>query len=579
MTPNRDAGHRIAFNAPTLVRKPRRLSARWRPIAAGVVVLAATSPGIADTLLGGWTFDSTPAAPNTPTVNAANVGFYGSSANVYLDGSNGASTWVTATSGDELTSSVGDTLGDPRSSSIAGNALAILNSTANSKKLVIKVPTTSYQDITLKFATRGSATGFSIHQWAWSANGTDFTNFGVNTAPTGTTSFAIKTLALSGTPGVDDAAFVYFRLTVSGASSTGYNRLDNVLVYSANYTWFGATSTVYNSGANWTAPGLTMAAAPTSTSATNLNFQGAPSYMPTISSATTIKSVLFDTGASPVTVGGAGTLTMYGGLTNRSSNSQAVNTPIKLAASQTWRATNGDLVIGGDVNDYGKTLTLTGPNTITINGAIGGGAGSLVVNGNAVFTGPNSYTGTTTINGGMLCLDGTHTGGGGYAVGDGTNAATLAGAGSTTSTVTVANAATIAPSVSANGMSVGALTLNPGGATKVQLDSVSSFSFIKVTAGAASLGGDLQILLNSYVPALGAVFKIIDNTTANANSGAFANLANSYLKDTTSTYWFSVFTGGSDNNDVFIQRQAVPEPSAAILGLLGAAMLRRRTRR
>ena len=322
-----------------------------------------------------------------------------------------------------------------------------------------------------------------------------------------------------------------------------------------------------------------MAAAPTSTSATNLNFQGAPSYMPTISSATTIKSVLFDTGASPVTVGGAGTLTMYGGLTNRSSNSQAVNTPIKLAASQTWRATNGDLVIGGDVNDYGKTLTLTGPNTITINGAIGGGAGSLVVNGNAVFTGPNSYTGTTTINGGMLCLDGTHTGGGGYAVGDGTNAATLAGAGSTTSTVTVANAATIAPSVSANGMSVGALTLNPGGATKVQLDSVSSFSFIKVTAGAASLGGDLQILLNSYVPALGAVFKIIDNTTANANSGAFANLANSYLKDTTSTYWFSVFTGGSDNNDVFIQRQAVPEPSAAILGLLGAAMLRRRTRR
>jgi hypothetical protein len=37
------------------------------------------------TLLAGWTFDSTSAVPNTPVINAANLGLYAASANIYLN--------------------------------------------------------------------------------------------------------------------------------------------------------------------------------------------------------------------------------------------------------------------------------------------------------------------------------------------------------------------------------------------------------------------------------------------------------------------------------------------------------------
>ncbi|MBK6965940.1 MAG: hypothetical protein IPH20_18925 [Bacteroidales bacterium] len=38
--------------------------------------------------------------------------------------------------------------------------------------------------------------GFNSHQWAWSTDGTNFTNFGINTAPTSTSTFLLRALDL-----------------------------------------------------------------------------------------------------------------------------------------------------------------------------------------------------------------------------------------------------------------------------------------------------------------------------------------------------------------------------------------------
>jgi hypothetical protein len=84
------------------------------------------------TQLAGWTFDTTAAAPSTPSSVSANLGTQSGSAFVYADGTNGSSTWITATSGNELTTFAGTTTSDPRTTPVAGNAYSILGGTGNS---------------------------------------------------------------------------------------------------------------------------------------------------------------------------------------------------------------------------------------------------------------------------------------------------------------------------------------------------------------------------------------------------------------------------------------------------------------
>ncbi len=184
----------------------------------------------AQTQLAAWTFDSTPAAPNTPTSLNANLGAQSGSAILYANGTNGSSTWTTATTGNELTMFAGTTTNDPRAITFAGSALTLENSSANGKTIVIKFSMTNFKDPILSFATRGTSTGFNTHQWAWSTDGTVFTNVGTNTAITGST-FTTQSVDLSSINLVDKAATVYFKLTVTGATTaSGNNRLDNLVI-------------------------------------------------------------------------------------------------------------------------------------------------------------------------------------------------------------------------------------------------------------------------------------------------------------------------------------------------------------
>ena len=187
----------------------------------------------AQTQVAAWTFDNLAAAPSTSTVNAANLGAQQGTATIYADGTNGSSAWITATTGNELTSFAGSTTNDPRTTSSAGQALSIVggsSNSANNKAIVIKFSMTNLIDPILSFATRGTSTGFNTHTWSWSVDGSNFTIFGTNTANTGST-FTTKTLDLSSINSLDGATTVYLKLVVTGAtSSTGNNRLDNIVV-------------------------------------------------------------------------------------------------------------------------------------------------------------------------------------------------------------------------------------------------------------------------------------------------------------------------------------------------------------
>jgi hypothetical protein len=187
-----------------------------------------------------WTFDATPVAPDTPTSVPANIGAQAGTAYVYADGTNGSSSWITALTGNELTAFGGTTINDPREgvnilagltySAVAGTAQA-----ANGKTMVFKFSMTDLQSAVVTFATRGSGSGFNSQLWEWSTNGTTFTGFGSNTADN-SQSFVLKTLDLTAITALDGAANVYLRVTFNGAtSSTGNNRLDNVVIRALPY--------------------------------------------------------------------------------------------------------------------------------------------------------------------------------------------------------------------------------------------------------------------------------------------------------------------------------------------------------
>ena len=188
-----------------------------------------------------WTFDATPVAPGTPTSVAANFGDQSGTAMVYADGTNGSSTWITTVANNELTSFSGTIINDPREgpstlagfsySAVAGSALS-----ANGKCMVFKFSMSALQDAVLSFATRGTATGFTSQQWAWSTDNVTYTNFGGNTAEN-TGNFVLRTLDLTAITQLNGAPSVYLRITFNGATTaSGNNRLDNVVIHASAAT-------------------------------------------------------------------------------------------------------------------------------------------------------------------------------------------------------------------------------------------------------------------------------------------------------------------------------------------------------
>jgi autotransporter-associated beta strand protein len=125
---------------------------------------------------------------------------------------------------------------------------------------------------------------------------------------------------------------------------------------------------------------------------------------------------LWNTGSGPLTVGGAATLTINGTTISGNANTgveldpgagqMTISSPVTLGAGQQWFNNSGStLNITGNVATAGFPLSITGSGATTINAAISGASGLTVGQGaNVVLTAKSSYTGATTINGGMLTL-------------------------------------------------------------------------------------------------------------------------------------------------------------------------------
>ena len=202
-------------------------------------VVTATS----GTTVAGWDYQTTTnsnggtasaAQPNTPKLFNSNAGV----GTMYLDGTNGSSDWAQATELNAFTGTALNATGtatggnglDPATS--ATSCVALIGSGANGKSVTFKFSMSAVQGVTLSYAARtsGATTGFTTHQWAYSLNGTDWTN--IEAITPFSTSFAVKTLAALNA--LDGAADAYLKCTFSGATSgTSNNRLDNVLLLSS----------------------------------------------------------------------------------------------------------------------------------------------------------------------------------------------------------------------------------------------------------------------------------------------------------------------------------------------------------
>ena len=221
--------------------------------------------------------------------------------------------------------------------------------------------------------------------------------------------------------------------------------------------------------------------------------------------------------------------------------------------------------------------------------------------GKWIFTGNNTYTGTTTVNGGKLsiAIGGSLASGSAVSVTSGelnvngtvggtvavSSEATLSGSGTIGGEVNVSTGGFLSP-----GYSPGNLTLNNGltlsGSYSWDLSALSTanagtdFDIITISGGSVDLtGATLGLNLGAFTPSADAFWQtsqtwngILNNTGIGTRTGMFAAIDNSS--------WSSLGTFNTTytDNDVNLVWTVVPEPGTALLaGSFGMiALLRRR---
>jgi hypothetical protein len=214
---------------------------------ASAFALAAVSTvgyGQTSTLIAGWDFQTTSgggtaaaASPSTPTSFVSNVG----TGNLYLDGTNGSSSWSQST---ELTSFGGTSsvnankpdgttagFGTANSGATSLVPLGGTSNSANGKSMVFKVSTTGFANVRIYYAAQRTGTGFTTHTWEYSTDGVNFSAYTAYTL----TATSFTQVSLPNNTAAGSATNAYFRLTLTGATSgSGNNRIDNVQILGNN---------------------------------------------------------------------------------------------------------------------------------------------------------------------------------------------------------------------------------------------------------------------------------------------------------------------------------------------------------
>jgi hypothetical protein len=135
-----------------------------------------------------------------------------------------------------------------------------------------------------------------------------------------------------------------------------------------------------------------------------LLFAGTAGLTPNIQNNYTINSLTFsnNAGAFNFTNNGSATLTLGGGVTNNSPNTQTFSVPVSLTGAVTLNGAAGGLTLSNTVTGSGSLTSINGTNTLTGNTSYAGnttvGSGELIVSGTNLFYGAVSVgTGSTMI--------------------------------------------------------------------------------------------------------------------------------------------------------------------------------------
>jgi autotransporter-associated beta strand protein len=225
-----------------------------------------------------------------------------------------------------------------------------------------------------------------------------------------------------------------------------------------------------------------------------LIFGGTNSLLPQLVSNLTVDSITFNNTAGAFTLGGSASYSMNAnGVTNNSTSLETINNPIKLLFSQTWNASAGALVFGGDLNTNTKTLTITGSFATTISGVISE-TGALTKSGTGTLTlsGTNTYSGVTTVSAGILCISN------GSALGAASAGTSVASGAMLELTGNIAVGAEAITSLAGTGISNGGALLNVSGnnswAGDIAIENLPSITRINSDSGTLTLNGNFTEL-------------------------------------------------------------------------------------
>jgi autotransporter-associated beta strand protein len=214
-------------------------------------------------------------------------------------------------------------------------------------------------------------------------------------------------------------------------------------------------------------------------------------------------------------------------------NNRTLANPITYSTNFTLGSpTTGNLLFTGTVNVGSGSKVFDVQNAVTeFSGVISGG-GTLTRTksgpGTLVFSGPNTYPGTTVVNAGTLLVNNPSGSGTGTTNVEVNSGGTFGGTGGITGAVTL-KGGTLSPGASIESLGVGALTSEAGSTMIVEFDSSSNATDVVNVTGALSLGAglcSLQLVDTAAIPqeiATGTKLTIV--TYGSSTGGTFATLA------------------------------------------------------